>query len=272
MKAPYVKPKTAEWMPWLAMLKTNLTIIRMTWGFLVDLRIRSVGWKTLWRGPQREQSQCWPRQPSMLTGESTDQTWNSQRVHDDVVLTCQEAIQRKFCRRSLRHRWCWEGGWSGPCSTPQPGVLGRGRRRRRRRCQGRWGTGRGGRAAWQERTGRRCAISIGVFSQHILFLLHLFSLLLCFHQQGPFLVQSQSNCDCLATCVFSCPEQLNRWPCPLLCLLPLTIRVLTALQSEPRDLSPLRHLIRVMRRPDLTISTYLPTSLPVNQPPSENTL
>ena len=37
--------------------------------------------------------------------------------------------------------------------------------------------------------------------------------------------------------VFSCPQQLNRWPCPLLalsvCLLPLTIRVFTTLQSEP---------------------------------------
>ena len=37
--------------------------------------------------------------------------------------------------------------------------------------------------------------------------------------------------------IFSCPEQLNRWPCPLvgclLGLLPLTIRVFTTLQSDP---------------------------------------
>ena len=35
-------------------------------------------------------------------------------------------------------------------------------------------------------------------------------------------------------------------PC-LLGLTELTIRVFTTLQSEPRDLSPLKHLIRVMR-------------------------
>ena len=45
--------------------------------------------------------------------------------------------------------------------------------------------------------------------------------------------------------------------------LPLTIRVFTTLQSEPRDLWPLRHLIRVMRRHDLTKkSTYPPTYQP----------
>ena len=48
--------------------------------------------------------------------------------------------------------------------------------------------------------------------------------------------------------LFSCPEQLNRWPCPLVGLLPLTIRVFKTLQSEPRDLWPLRHLTSVMRR------------------------
>ena len=42
---------------------------------------------------------------------------------------------------------------------------------------------------------------------------------------------------------FSCPERLNRRPCPLLALTPLTIRVFTTLQSDPRDLWPLRHLI-----------------------------
>ena len=45
----------------------------------------------------------------------------------------------------------------------------------------------------------------------------------------------------------SCPQQLNRWPCPLVRLLPLTIRLFTTLQSDPRDLWPLRHVIRVMR-------------------------
>ena len=42
--------------------------------------------------------------------------------------------------------------------------------------------------------------------------------------------------------IFSCPQQLNRWPCPLpgrsLCLLPLTIRFFTTLQSDPRYLWP----------------------------------
>ena len=59
--------------------------------------------------------------------------------------------------------------------------------------------------------------------------------------------------------------QLNRTHClslaSLLALTPLTIRVFTTLQSEPRDLWPLRHLIRVMRRHDLTKNTYLPTYL-----------
>ena len=50
--------------------------------------------------------------------------------------------------------------------------------------------------------------------------------------------------------LFSCPQQLNRWPCPLLGWLvgwaPLTIREFTTLQSDPRDLWPLRHLIRLV--------------------------
>ena len=37
-----------------------------------------------------------------------------------------------------------------------------------------------------------------------------------------------------------------------LALAPLTIRVFTTLQSDPRDLLPLRHLIRVMKRHDMT--------------------
>jgi len=51
---------------------------------------------------------------------------------------------------------------------------------------------------------------------------------------------------------FSCPEQLNGWPCLSLAWAPLTIRVFTTLQSDPRDLWPLRHLIRVMKGHDLT--------------------
>ena len=69
--------------------------------------------------------------------------------------------------------------------------------------------------------------------------------------------------------IFSCPQQLNRTHCPSLGPsvhpLPLTIRVFTTLQSDPRDLWPLRHLIRVMRRHDLTkkyLPTYIPTHLP----------
>ena len=40
-------------------------------------------------------------------------------------------------------------------------------------------------------------------------------------------------------------------PC-LVRLTPLTIRVFTTLQSDPRDLWPLRHVIRVMKGHDLT--------------------
>ena len=46
---------------------------------------------------------------------------------------------------------------------------------------------------------------------------------------------------------------------------PLTIRQFTTLQSDPGDLWPLRHLIRVMRRHDLTkkdLPSYQPTYLP----------
>ena len=48
-------------------------------------------------------------------------------------------------------------------------------------------------------------------------------------------------------------------PC-LLCLTltPLTIRVFTTLQSEPSDLWPLRHLIRVTRKHDLTKKKFGP--------------
>ena len=54
--------------------------------------------------------------------------------------------------------------------------------------------------------------------------------------------------------IFSCPEQLNRWPCPSVpCLVgraPLTIREFTTLQSDPGDLWHLRHLWQFL----LTIS------------------
>ena len=52
--------------------------------------------------------------------------------------------------------------------------------------------------------------------------------------------------------LISCPEQLNRTHCLLVCPLPLTIKAFKTLQSDPRDLWPLGHLIRVMRRHDLT--------------------
>ena len=54
--------------------------------------------------------------------------------------------------------------------------------------------------------------------------------------------------------------------------------LLLTLQSDPRDLQPLRHLIRVMKRHDLTEKrptyqhTYPPTYLPTYVPPLENTL
>ena len=41
----------------------------------------------------------------------------------------------------------------------------------------------------------------------------------------------------------SCPQQLNRWPRPLLGRAPLTIREFTTLQSDPRDSWPLRHVL-----------------------------
>ena len=55
--------------------------------------------------------------------------------------------------------------------------------------------------------------------------------------------------------LFSCPEQLNRWPCHWLThsvTQSLRVLLLLTLQTDPRDLRPLRHLIRVMKRHDLT--------------------
>ena len=57
-----------------------------------------------------------------------------------------------------------------------------------------------------------------------------------------FLAVHNSSIGDLVPCLVLC----------LLCLTPLTIRVFTTLQSEPRDLWPLRHLISVMRRHDLS--------------------
>ena len=57
--------------------------------------------------------------------------------------------------------------------------------------------------------------------------------------------------DCSGS-VFSCPQQLNRWPCHSLSHSLSQSLLLLTLQSDPRDLWPLRHLIRVMRKHDLT--------------------
>ena len=66
---------------------------------------------------------------------------------------------------------------------------------------------------------------------------------------------------------FSCQEQLNRWPCPLagcsVGLTKLTIKVFTKLQTDPGDLWPLRHLIRIILLketwPDQKVlHTYIP--------------
>ena len=55
--------------------------------------------------------------------------------------------------------------------------------------------------------------------------------------------------------MFSCPEQLNRTHCLSVCLSvrpqQLTVSPLTTLQSDPRDLRPLRLLFKVLRTPDL---------------------
>ena len=55
--------------------------------------------------------------------------------------------------------------------------------------------------------------------------------------------------------MFSCPEQLNRTHCLSVCLSvrpqQLTVSPLTTLQSDPRDLRPLRLLFKVLRTHDL---------------------
>ena len=112
--------------------------------------------------------------------------------------------------------------------------------------------------------------------------------------------------------IFLAVQNSSKLFCPLIALTPQTIRVFTTLQSDSSDfwsegwgdmawpkntylptylpctylssyrhLWPLRHLIRVMRRHDLTKNIYLPTYIPVQYlpvqlfaylPPSENNL
>ena len=56
----------------------------------------------------------------------------------------------------------------------------------------------------------------------------------------------------------------------LVALLPITIRVFTTLQSEPRALWPLRHLIRVIRRHDMTKKSAFPPTLERSKTPSRS--
>ena len=74
---------------------------------------------------------------------------------------------------------------------------------------------------------------------------------------------------------FSCPKQLNRWPCHSLTdwltdWLTDSTFCFWHTKSNPGELWPLRHLIRVVRRHDLNekIPTYLLTCLPTNLPTS----
>ena len=60
--------------------------------------------------------------------------------------------------------------------------------------------------------------------------------------------------------LFSCPEQLNRWPCHSLTHWVTHWLLLLTLQSDPRDLRPLRHLIRVMKRHDMTKKKWTKTN------------
>ena len=55
--------------------------------------------------------------------------------------------------------------------------------------------------------------------------------------------------------LFSSPEQLNSWPCHSLTHSLRHSQYFYLWQSDPRDLWPLRHLIKVMRRHDLTKKT-----------------
>ena len=73
--------------------------------------------------------------------------------------------------------------------------------------------------------------------------------------------------------IFSCPEQLNRWPCPLVRwlvpLTPLTIRAFTTLQTEwTWRLVSFETFDQSDEEtwPDQKRSTYLPTYLPTSLP------
>ena len=56
----------------------------------------------------------------------------------------------------------------------------------------------------------------------------------------------------LCISIFSCPGQLNRWPCHWLSEWATEWLLISPSKSNPRDLWPFRHLIRVMWRHDLT--------------------
>ena len=81
--------------------------------------------------------------------------------------------------------------------------------------------------------------------------------------------------------VFSCPEQLNRWPCHSLTNSLTNSQDFTNWHTKSNliDFRHFRHLIRVMRRHDLIkkylptyLHTYPPTYLPTYVPPLENIL
>ena len=86
----------------------------------------------------------------------------------------------------------------------------------------------------------------------------------------------QQFCSFLITMFLAVQNRLfwtaqSRWPCHSLthCTDWLRVLLLLALQSDPRDLWPLRHLIRVMGRHNLTekdLPTYIPTQLPTQLP------
>jgi len=74
-----------------------------------------------------------------------------------------------------------------------------------------------------------------------------------------FHVDFQCLCQLLINHLFSCPKQLNRWPCHSLThwlthsLTDWQYFYFWHTKSDPRDLWPLRHFIRVMRKHDLKI-------------------
>ena len=97
---------------------------------------------------------------------------------------------------------------------------------------------------------------------HIIF--HAFLIQLYLYIQ----IFSDTNIRLYYICIiFSCPQQLIRWPCHSV-RHSLTVLLVLTLQSDPRDLWPLRHLFRVKRRHALTEKkppTHLPTYLTFSQ-------